>query len=159
MKHVVLYALCFMLYASWFVIFTPSARAAVPTFDVGLNPKMDQLLVKTEDIRTMTRNIQCMISNLHRKEYGPPPVGCSGSSGSSGLGSFGGIFNKISSIASIFSGGNFGNTSGPAIDSGNQPAFDPYSQDSAEWLVTDSAGGETTGDMGPEFSEWVFGSV
>ncbi|OGF51503.1 hypothetical protein A2739_01450 [Candidatus Giovannonibacteria bacterium RIFCSPHIGHO2_01_FULL_43_100] len=155
MKHVVLYALCFMLYASWFVIFTPSARAAVPTFDVGLNPKMDQLLVKTEDIRTMTRNIQCMISNLHRKEYGPPPVGCSGSSGSSGLGSFGGIFNKISSIASIFSGGNFGNTSGPAIDSGNQPAFDPYSQDSAEWLVTDSAGGQSTVDWSQDSAEWL----
>src|SRR3990167_2656414 len=155
MKHVVLYALCFMLYASWFVIFTPSARAAVPTFDVGLNPKMDQLLVKTEDIRTMTRNIQCMISNFNRKEYGPPPVGCSGSSGSSGLGSFGGIFNKISGIASIFSGGNFGNTSGPAIDSGNQPAFDPYSQDSAEWLVTDSAGGQSTVDWSQDSAEWL----
>src|SRR3989338_6599992 len=96
-----------------------------------------------------------MISNLHRKEYGPPPVGCSGSSGSSGLGSFGGIFNKISSIASIFSGGNFGNTSGPAIDSGNQPAFDPYSQDSAELLVTDSAGGQSTVDWSQDSAEWL----
>ena len=87
-----------------------SASAAVPTFDVGLNPKMDTLLNQMD-------LLLCMIAGIHQKEVGPPPVStCStaglGGNGGPGSTSGGGLSGLLGGLGGNLLSGVIGSIGG-----------------------------------------------
>src|SRR3989338_8669680 len=95
-----------------------TAEAAVPTFDVGLNPKMDQLLVKTDTIINQMNLLLCMIAGIHQKEVGPPPTstcttaGFGGSGGATSPGTGGGLAGILGGLGGSILGGAIGQITG-----------------------------------------------
>src|SRR3989338_3097602 len=103
---------------SYLLLVPMRAEAAVPTFDVGLNPKMDQLLVKTDTIINQMNLLLCMIAGIHQKEVGPPPTstcqtaGFGGSGGATSPGTGGGLGGILGGLAGNILGGAIGQITG-----------------------------------------------
>src|SRR3989338_4683380 len=103
---------------SYLLLVPMRAEAAVPTFDVGLNPKMDQLLVKTDTIINQMNLLLCMIAGIHQKEVGPPPTstcttaGFGGSGGATSPGTGGGLAGILGGLGGSILSGAIGQITG-----------------------------------------------